>query len=362
MARVREQRADIAPHDSATRLASLGVDVFFGNATFSGPRSVAVDGGALHFKRAVIATGSRPAIPEAFGTTGIYTSENIFELTEQPRQMLVAGGGPVGCELAQAFALLGTRVTLVEQSGRILPGDDPDAAAILAKVLVEDGVSLETGVRADPQRAPGAVLVAAGRLPNIEGLGLDAAGVAAGAAGITVDDQLRTTNRRVFAAGDVCSRFKFTHAADAMARIVVQNALFFGRRRASALVIPSCTYTLPEIARVGSVAGPHVTIRLDDVDRAIVDDAREGFVRIHHEDGRITGATIVAPHAGELIGYVASAMRHGHSLDAFSSDVFPYPTLAEALRKAGDTYRRGRLTRPVRRLLGGYFGMRKLWP
>ena len=374
MMRLRARRAEIAPHDSAERLTAVGAHVFFGSAAFTGPTTVAVDGRTLNFRRAVIATGSRPSMPPALagregtpqaGPPFTYTSETIFSIAELPTELVVVGAGPLGCELAQAFALLGTRVTLTDVAPRVLPGEDADASAIVSRSLARDGVEVVTG--SDPRFQPASgktVLVATGRSPNVEGLRLEAAGVKHDAQGVHVDDRLRTSNHRIYAAGDVCSPFQFTHAADAMARIVVQNALFFGRRRASALVIPWCTYTFPEVAHVGVSAddarqqrAETVTIQLDDVDRAIVDDAAEGFVRVHHHRGRIAGATIVAAHAGELIGYMASAMRRRADLADFSSDIFPYPTVVDALRSAGDAYRRTRLTPGVRRLLGRYFAL-----
>ena len=368
MMRLRARRADIAHNDSAARLASLGVDVFLGQAAFTGPRAVKVDAHTLRFRRAVIATGGRPSPPPIPELAGIpyFTSENIWSLTTQPKHLLVIGGGPIGCEMAQAFALLGSRVTLVDSAPRVLSAEDADASRIIATQLERDGVAIVTGeggpegppLRESPLRqlvaAADIVLVATGRSPNMEGLNLDAAGIHAGPAGIQVDDRLRTSNHRVYAAGDVCSRFKFTHAADAMARVVIQNALFFGRRRASALVIPWCTYTFPEVAHVGVSSGQAITIPLADVDRAVVDEETEGFVRIHYEQGRIIGATIVAPHAGELIGHVADVMRRGGSVGELSAVIFPYPTVAEALRKAGDGYRRQGLTPRVRRLFQYY--------
>jgi pyruvate/2-oxoglutarate dehydrogenase complex dihydrolipoamide dehydrogenase (E3) component len=202
-----------------------------------------------------------------------------------------------------------------------------------------------------------ALLVAVGRVPNIDGLELQAAGIAADRSGVTVDDRLRTSNRRVFAAGDIASRFKFTHAADAMARIVIQNALFFGRRKASALVIPWATYTDPEVAHVGLTAGEvakrpdlrTLTVPFHDVDRAILDGATEGFARVHADArGRIVGATIVAPHAGEMIGEMSMAMTAGVSLGTLARTIHPYPTQSEAWKKLGDQWNRGRLTPRVR--------------
>ena len=385
MESVRARRADLAPHDSAQRLTSIGVDVFLGEASFAGRSRIAVGGRELPFHRAVIATGGRPAIPPVPGLSNLrsLTSENIFNLREQPRSLLVIGGGPIGCELAQAFALLGTGVTLVESAARLLPREDPDASAIVARRLAADGVRVMTGasirgvaqtgaqIRAtlETGEVPAdAVLVAVGRSPTTEGLNLDAAGVACSHRGVTVDDRLRTSNRRIFAAGDICSSYQFTHAADAMARIVIQNALFHGRRRASALVIPWATYTFPEVAHVGPppyeaarLGAECLTVQLTDVDRAVIDADADGFLRIHHQRGRILAATLVAPHASELIGQVASLMRRGRALDEFSSDIFPYPTLADVLRKAGDAYRRTRLTPRARAIVARYFAvMRKL--
>jgi pyruvate/2-oxoglutarate dehydrogenase complex dihydrolipoamide dehydrogenase (E3) component len=196
----------------------------------------------------------------------------------------------------------------------------------------------------------------------VDGLNLEAAGVSFGPEGVTVDDRLRTSNARVYAAGDVCSKYKFTHAADAMARIVLRNALFFGRARVSSLIIPWCTFTSPEVGRVGDAGeeaaargAEAITIPLSSVDRAVVDEATDGFVRLHHRRGQLVGATIVAPDAGELVSAVAVAMRFRGSLSDFASSVFPYPTLSVALRQAGDTYRRSTLTPTLRSALRYYF-------
>jgi len=371
MESVRARRADLAHHDSAQRLTSIGVHVFLGDASFAGPARIVVEGRVLNFHRAVIATGSRPAVPPIPGlsTLRYLTSENVFDLREQPRSLLVIGGGPIGCELAQAFGLLGTNVTLIETDSRLLPREDRDAAEIVTRRLTADGVRVRTGTSVEPQDLnTDGVLVAVGRTPNTEGLNLDAARVATTERGVTADDHLQTTNRRIYAAGDVCSPYQFTHAADAMARIVIQNALFHGRRRASALVIPWATYTFPEVAHVGPtpdeaarLGAEALTVPLSDVDRAVIEEDTDGFLRIHHQRGRIIAATLVAPHAGDLIGQVASLMRRGGSLDEFSSDIFPYPTVADALRKAGDAYRRTRLTPRARAILARYFAvMRKL--
>jgi len=378
---LHERRADLAHHDSASRLTSLGVHVFFGAASFTGPRTIVVNGRTLRFRRAVIATGAPPSVPSIPGLENVryLTSENLFEITDQPRALLVVGGGPIGCEMAQAFALLGTAVTMVEAGPRVLQGDDAEAADLVARRLVTDGVRVLTNTPLRQISQSGAqitatfdtgsisadtVLVATGRSANLGGLNLEKASVRHGPDGLAVDDRLRTSNHRVYAAGDVCSSLKFTHAADAMARVVIQNALFHGRRRVSSLVIPWCTYTSPELAHVGTSASEAVrrgavpiTIRFADVDRSVIDDEADGFLRVHHDRGRIVAATIVGMHAGELIGYFASAMRRDGRLSDFSQDVFPYPTVADAVRKAGDAYRRTRLTPVVLSLLSRYFAL-----
>lgn len=388
MRRMRERRALIAEHDSAKRLQRAGVDVFFGIARFADARTVAVDGRQLRFRKAVIATGSRPTAPPIPGLDQVsyLTNETVFSLTHLPPRLLVIGAGPVGCELAQAFVRFGAMVTLFDQAAEVLPREDADAAALVRQQLERDGVRCELNSRLQrvEQRPDGvrlwfaggqngssdgecqtgdAILVAAGRRPNVEDLDLQAAGIRVDTRGVIVDDRLRTSNPRVFASGDVCSDFKFTHAADALSRIVIQNALFFGRRKATALVIPWVTYTDPEVAHVGANSSDQtrsptlsmITIGLHEVDRSIVDDEIEGFVRVHHDRGRLRGCTIVAPHAGEMIGEVVYAMTHGGTLGSLSAVVHPYPTVAEALRKAGDSYRRQRLTPGLRTWLERYF-------
>ncbi|MBA3845029.1 MAG: FAD-dependent oxidoreductase, partial [Planctomycetes bacterium] len=291
------------------------------------------------------------------------------------------GAGPIGCELAQAFARLGARVSLVSKGGRILPREDPDAGGIVASALLADGVDIVDAGRGMRSRrdADGkvldidgdggtrtlhvdAILVGVGRKPNVEGLDLERAGVAYDAAsGVQVDDRLRTTNRRIYAAGDICSRFKFTHAADAMARIVIRNALFFGRERVSSLVIPWCTYTDPEIAQVGlsehdarerGVAVETIIVPMGAVDRAVLDGDEQGMLKMHLRRGtdRILGATLVARHAGDLIAEITLAMTAGLGLSAIGRAIHPYPTHGEVVRKAADAYNRSRLTPFVRRI------------
>lgn len=379
--RLRARRAAIAPHDGAARLRDAGVDVFFGSARFLDASTLAAGETRLRFRRAVIATGARPSLPPVPGLESIplLTSDSLFELPELPRRLAIVGAGPIGCELAQALARLGTAVTLIEHGDRVLPREDADASAIVQRRLEADGVTVRLGARvnrAEPvadwaclhleqgsaavRVMADAVFVATGRLANVDGLALDAAGIATGPRGVRVDDFLRTTNRRVYASGDVCGLDQFTHAADALSRLVLRNALFFGRGRVSRLVIPRVTYTAPEVAFVGvPQAGDAgldcITVPLADIDRAMVDDETEGFVRVHHARGRLRACTIVAPHAGEVIAEAVYALTHGGTLGALSSTVHPYPTTAEALRKAGDRYRRQALTAGVRRWLTRYF-------
>jgi pyruvate/2-oxoglutarate dehydrogenase complex dihydrolipoamide dehydrogenase (E3) component len=388
MERMRRIRADISPVDGAPRFRDeLGVDVFLGDARFVADDAVEVDGHRLRFHRAVIATGGRAAIPpiEGIDRVACLTNETVFSLTERPEHLAVIGGGPIGCELAQAFVRFGARVTVIESGPRILPHDDPDAAEVVAAALRGDGVEILTDARVDSVAEDGAgkrvrltrggtssqvaashLLVAAGRAPNVEGLGLEAAGVEADEDGVAVDERMRTSNPRVYAIGDVASRFKFTHAADAQARMVVRNALFFGRGRAADLIIPWCTYTSPELAHVGIAADEAaragdevqtITIPLREVDRAKTDGATEGFVRLRVRAGSDTllGATIVAEHAGELVSQVTQAMTAGVGLGKLGETIYPYPTTAEALRKAADAWRRTRLTPTARRAFDLFF-------
>jgi pyruvate/2-oxoglutarate dehydrogenase complex dihydrolipoamide dehydrogenase (E3) component len=361
---VRRTRAQLATHDSAERFQSLGVDVFLGTGRFADRQTVEVNGQSLRFGRCVIATGTRPEIPElpALTNATCFTNESIFTLRELPKRLLVLGAGPVGCELAQAFARLGSTVTLAAREGGVLPREDRDLAAYVETALREDGVRIvptpETPTLFD------AVLAATGRRPNVDGLNLEAAGVSFDAKrGIRTDELLRTSNRRIFAAGDVTDLgYRFTHAADAMARLVVRNALFAGRGRASSLIIPWCTYTQPELARIGlseleaSERGIAVSVFQNDseqLDRAATDHAIHRLkVLVRAGSDRIVGAAAVGPHAGELIGAVSLAMTNGLGLKALANTIFPYPTYPESLKKIADQYNRTRLTPRAKWLLG----------
>ncbi len=375
MERMRRLRAQISPNDSARRFRDLGIDVFFGQASFIDANTIDVNGQSLKFRKAVIATGARAAAPPIPGldTVDYLTNESLFSLTELPKRLGVIGAGPIGCEMAQAFAQFGSQVVLIESSSGILPREDRDAAAVLERQLLRDGVRLLSGgsslsiAKTDNVVLKGQsngnaysetvdrLLIAAGRRPNIEHLNLELVGVSYTSKGVTVNDRLQTTNPNIYAAGDICSRFQFTHAADFMARIVIQNAIFKGRKRASRLVIPWCTYTSPEVAHVGlnekqaeeqGVAIDTFLQEFREVDRAILDSEEEGFVKVHVKRGTdtILGATIVAGHAGDMISELTLAMTNRIGLKQIANTIHPYPTQAEAIRKLGDQYNRTRLT------------------
>ena len=375
MERMRRLRARISPNDSAQRFRALGVDLYFGQARFADSSTVEVDGQRLLFKRAVIATGARAAAPPIPGLNSVdyLTNETLFSLTALPQRLGIIGAGPIGCEMAQAFARLGSQVRLVEAEHGILPREDKDAAAIVHQSLLRDNVRLlccgrnlsignEGGIRLSVDSHDSRydepvdqLLVSVGRSPNVEHLNLEGVGVGYDRQGVKVNDRMQTTNPRIYAAGDVCSPYQFTHAADFMARIVIQNALFQGRKKFTSLVIPWCTYTSPEIAQVGlnevraRAAGIEVdtlTQHLHEVDRAILDGQDEGFVKVHVRRGtdRIVGATIVARHAGDMISEITLAMTHGLGLKQLASTIHPYPTQAEAIRRLGDQFNRTRLT------------------
>ena len=387
MQRMRRLRAQISHHDSAERFASLNVDVFVGHGRFIASDAIEVDGRRLHFRRAIIATGARPVAPPIPGCDKdcFLTNETIFTLTSLPRRFGVIGGGPIGSELSQSFARLGSQVTVFDMAPHLLAREDADAAEIVQQALLRDGVTLELGVKVtsvestpdgktvrfekagnERQVTVDELLVAVGRAPNVEEVGLEAAGVEYTRSGVRVNDRLQTTNRRVYAVGDVASKYKFTHSADALARIAIQNALFFGRLKASDLVIPWCTYTSPEIAHVGlyeqdaNTQGYEVdtlTIPMSDVDRAVLDGATEGFLRLHVQKGkdRILGATVVAEHAGDLLAGLSLAVTAKIGLAKIASTILPYPTQAEIIKKAGDTWRRGKLTPTVQSIFGLFF-------
>ncbi len=377
MERMRRLRSKISFHDSAKRFRDLGVALFFGEARFTGKDSLEVGGKKLRFSKAVIATGARAVEPpiEGLRQAGYLTNETVFSLTERPQRFAVIGGGPLGCELAQAFQRLGAKVTVIHTGEHLLGREDSDAARIIQETFLKEGVQLLLDARPEKitktdegkivfyenkggkvRLVVDEILLGVGRAPNVEGLDLEAAGVAYDVkTGVKVNDFLQTSNPRIYAAGDVCLPHKFTHMADGSARIVIQNALFMGRKRLSGLTIPWTTYTDPEVAHVGMYEwqAKERGIELDtftksfgDVDRAIVDGEDSGFVKIHVKRGsdKILGATIVARHAGDMIGEIGLAMVNGVGLKSIASVIHPYPTRAEAIRQVADMYNRTRLT------------------
>lgn len=393
MARVRRIRAHISHHDSVQRFTDLGIDVFLGEAQFSGADSLEIGGATLKFKKCVIATGSRARyLPiEGLQEAGFLTNETFFSLTEQPSEIAIIGGGPIGSELGQALQRLGSQVTIFDISPQILGREDRDAAQVVEGAMRRDGLSLilSASLKRVSQKAGRKVihfehngqekslavdeiLLSAGRAPNVEGLALERAGIAYHKRGLEVNDYLQTTNPNVYGAGDVCLKYQFTHTADAAARIVLQNALFKGRKKFSTLTIPWCTYTDPEIAHVGlypadaEAAGISIqtfTQPFSEIDRAMADGEEEGFVKIHVKKGsdKIVGATIVARHAGEMISEITTAMVGDIGLKTIAQVIHPYPTQAEAIRKLGDAYNRTRLNRGVKVLFKSWFGLQRLF-
>lgn len=389
MARMRQVRTRISPVDSAVAAKKAGVDVFFGEASFQSENTVTVGGQTLKFKKAVIASGARAVRPriEGIEEVGYLTNENVFSLTELPKKLAVIGGGPIGCELAQAFHRLGSEVILFHKGSHLLNKEDPDAAEVVQQAFIKEGIRLVLncqlqGVKQSPEGkvvsfvgdggqesvVVDQILAGAGRQPNVESLNLEAVGVEYDPRkGVKVNDNLQTTNPKIYGAGDICMNWKFTHAADAAARIVIKNTLFspfgLGKSKLSDLIMPWVTFTDPEIAHVGmheeeaQAAGIDchtIKIDFDDVDRALADGETEGFLKILHKRGsdEILGATIVARHAGEMISEITTAMIGGMGLSKLSTVIHPYPTQANVIKQAADTYRRTLLTERTKKLLG----------
>jgi pyruvate/2-oxoglutarate dehydrogenase complex dihydrolipoamide dehydrogenase (E3) component len=395
MERMRRLRAEISPADSAERYTDqLGVDLFMGRGAFTGRNSIEVNGKTLTFAKAVIATGGTAAVPNIPGLDAVpyLTNGTVFNLTELPKRLGVIGAGPIGLELAQAFQRLGAQVTVFSRSEKIMPKEDPEAALLVKEAMQNDGVHFafnssykriegqgDTGPVRVVCEAAGkekimefdALLIATGRKPAVSGLGLDRAGVEYDARkGVTVNDKLQTTNPDIFAVGDVASRYQFTHMADFMARLVVKNALFFGRDKVSDLLVPWATYTDPEVAHVGlyekdlddrNIPYSVVTREFKDVDRSIVDGADRGFVKILLAKGKdkILGATIVGDHAGDLISEISVAIQGGMGLSRLAGVIHPYPTTAEAIRQCGDAYNRQRLTPTVKGIFHKLMALRR---
>ncbi len=385
---IRAVIAAIAPQDSVERFEGLGARVILAGARFTGRQEVEAGGHRVHARRFVLATGSTPFVPPIAGLDGVpdLTNETVFDLTERPRHLLILGGGPIGCELAQGFRRLGAAVTIVEMA-TLLPKDDAELVEIVRQRLRADGVTLRegrrvVGVEADgggvallteaaggSERLAGShLLIAAGRRPNIDGLSCEAAGIAHTPAGITVDARLRTSNRRVFAIGDAIGGLQFTHVAGYHAGIVIRNALFHLPARVDYRTVPWVTFTDPELAQVGLTAAQALaqnpgarllTWPLRDNDRAQAERRTEGLIKVTAtRRGRILGASIAGAQAGELIQPWVLAMASRLKIGAVASMIAPYPTLGEiGKRVAGSFYtptlfgaRTRRLVRLLRRL------------
>jgi pyruvate/2-oxoglutarate dehydrogenase complex dihydrolipoamide dehydrogenase (E3) component len=403
MQRMRAVRAKISHHDACSRFTKVyGMDVFLGRAEFISPTQIRVsDGSVLEFARAVVATGATPTAPPIDGLSEVdyLTNHTVWNLTEQPKRLAVIGAGPIGCELGQAFALLGSEVTMMNRSDRVLGKEDIEAADVVREKMTEDGCQFLTGVTfkrvyytdgaaeekggdeadASDSAPPSAyreiaieleitstkeprtilcdaLLVATGRKPNVKGCGLAKAGIKFNeSTGVEVNDFLQTTNSNVYAVGDCCTRFQFTHMADAMARIVIKNACFFGRSKVSDLVVPWCTYTMPEVAHVGLYEGDLETsgtefdvhkVDLSHNDRAICEGDEYGFVKVLCKKGTdsILGATIVSKNAGDQISELTLAIQANVGLGFVAGVIHPYPTIAEGIKQCGDSFNRTKLT------------------
>ncbi|MDG5815451.1 mercuric reductase [Chitinispirillales bacterium ANBcel5] len=369
MRRVRQIRAKISYNDSVETISNKGVDVFLGEAHFIDKDHIEVANAVLPFKLAAITAGGRPMSPRIDGidSSEIITSKTLFTLTELPSAMAVIGGGPIGCEMAQAFARFGTKVTIFHAHDHLLDKEDADAAELIQNRFKAEGIQVLLNSRVRRGKVHGkqktlyyiqngeerhitvdAVLAGAGRKPSVEDLRLENVGVEYDPKrGIHIDDHLRTTNKRIFSAGEICMKWKFTHAAEASAQLLLQNALLGHKKRLSDLIMPWCTYTDPEIAHVGmyekeAVAKGYqvetVTQPMSAIDRAITDSETEGFVRVHLQKGknRILGASIIAKHAGEMINEITAVMNAGGALNLLSKTIYPYPTQSEAIKRVSE--------------------------
>lgn len=399
---VRDAQARIAPNDSPERFRGLGVDVIEGDARFTGERTLNVDGRTVTARRVVIATGSAPAVPPIEGLADVphHTNETIFSLTHQPATLLVLGGGPIGLELAQAFARLGTTVHVLEAGPQLLPREDHELASLLGERLAAEGVQIHLGAKVTRVERAGiesggnggstgsrvriiatmspegagtesltlegdALLVATGRSPRLQSLDLAKGNVDAGKGGITVTESLRTTADGVWAAGDCVGPLRFTHVADYQARLVIRNAFFPLHGKADYSAVPWVTFTEPELAHVGlteqearEAHGDDVRVwrrPFADVDRAITDGQTHGMVKlVTTARGKILGGHILGHGAGNMIGEITLAMKHGISATALGNTIHPYPTYPEAIRHAAESFTKSRFSGTVKRLVNWY--------
>jgi pyruvate/2-oxoglutarate dehydrogenase complex dihydrolipoamide dehydrogenase (E3) component len=362
----------IQPHDDPERFRRMGVEVIIGKARFTGPDVLSVNDRLLRSRRFCIATGADPFIPPIEGIQAVpyLTHLNFFEQTTQPSHLLVIGGGPIGCEMGQAFHRLGSRVTLIETLDRILSKDDREAAGLLHQILAEEGIRIEVNARVTKVEHPGgrirvhctrkdqpmtvegdAILIAAGKRPRVEGMGLEAAGVQYDRKGIKVDRMMRTTNPRIFACGDVTGGFPFTHMAEYEAGLVVTNALVpLIRRKADDRVVPWCTFTDPELAQVGLTEeqareqlgekGYRVwRYSIGQNDRHIIERETRGLIKlITRPGGRILGCTLLSPNAGDLIHEYALALKKNLTVKDISGMIHVYPTQAQVNKRVSDQF------------------------
>ena len=397
LARVMERVArvikGIEPHDSPERFRGLGVDVIIGSGRFVAPDALEVDGRRLTAKNFVVATGSRPALPPIAGLADVpyLTNETVFDLREPVPHLVVIGAGPIGSEMAQAFRRLASEVTVVDMAAQILPREDADLAAVVEKQLRAEGIRYHLGVSVggvttgDPaagrirvtvrgrdgtvtQIAATHLLVAAGRQVNIEGLNLEAAQVRVEQGRIVVDEVLATTNPRIHVVGDVAGGHQFTHVAEHHAGIVLRQTLFHLKWAKPSRVVPWCTYTDPELARVGvsetearkqGLAHRVYRFPFDEIDRARAEDEMEGFAKLVTDPhGKIIGAAIVGAHAGELIAECVLAMSKGLKAGDLSAAIHTYPTLAQVSRRAADQRQKESLTPASKLWIQRIFGLR----
>ena len=370
MARMRKARGVVAHHDDPQRFRDMGVTVEFGTGHFVSRDTVEVEGvGHLRSKRIVLATGALPVAPPIPGLAeaGYLNHHTLFETNELASRIAVLGAGPIGLEMAQVFARLGSSVTVIEMAPRILPRDDAELAGHLQSIMEAEGIEFRLGVRAErveledgskvvitdagERVAVGELLVATGRKPNIDGLELERAGVELRNGGVLVDDRLRTSNRGIWAAGDVTGGMQFTHVADYMAKTVLRNALIPGSTRVNYDTVPTVTHTDPELAHVGLThedaqarGGSTFSYPFDDLDRAIVDSEPHGLVKITADKkGRILAASILGSHAGELLMPLVLAKKNGLTLNDIAGTIFPYPTMVEGVLRASNAFRRTKL-------------------
>lgn len=365
MRHVRGVIARIEPVDSFATLRAAGVQVRSGDVRFTGRDRAEIGAEAIRFRQAVVATGSAPVVPDVPGLSGALTSDSVWELDERPERLLVIGGGSIGCELGQAFARLGSTVTLTEAASRLLSREDPDAAALVEAALTADGVAVTTNVSLHRVDGPtaylsdgrrlevDAVLVAVGRRARTAELGLDAAGVDVDGHGwVVTDAHLRTSNPRIWAAGDVTGRPQFTHLAGVHGSTAATNAVLGLRRRAQTEAIPRVTFTQPEVGAVGIDTSTNgyriVTVDHDDLDRAVTDDATDGFTRLALDGrDRLVGATVVGPRAGETLGELTLAVRHRMRVRDVAAATHAYPTFGDGVWNAAVARARATLSDPI---------------